>query len=268
MPATPLSSALRAIAVCEYGSMSLARTAAAPAISAATATSPLPAPRSSTRRPATVSGWSSTYRASAWPPGQANAQNGGGWSLAYPPPVRSQSPAASAAWCSRSSGTAGTGISVVATESDIGPDSSGATILTAMRVVIAGGHGQIATALERLLAGRGDAAVGLIRNPGQADDLRAAGAEPVVLDLERASVDEVAAALDGADAAVFAAGAGPGSGAARKDTVDRGAAVLFADAAERAGVRRYLQVSAMGLERADDPCVDPVFATYLRAKAA
>jgi uncharacterized protein YbjT (DUF2867 family) len=137
-----------------------------------------------------------------------------------------------------------------------------------MRVVIAGGHGKIALALERLLAARGDTAVGLIRNPGQADDLRAAGAEPVVLDLERASVDEVAAALDGADAAVFAAGAGPGSGAARKDTVDRAAAVLFADAAVRARVRRYLQVSAMGLERADAPGMDPVFAVYLRAKAA
>jgi uncharacterized protein YbjT (DUF2867 family) len=137
-----------------------------------------------------------------------------------------------------------------------------------MRVVIAGGHGQIALVLERLLAERGDTAVGLIRNPDQADDLRAAGATAVVLDLEQASVDDVAAALDGADAAVFAAGAGPGSGVARKDTVDRAAAVLFADAAVRAGVRRYIQVSAMGLERADAPGMDPVFAVYLRAKAA
>jgi uncharacterized protein YbjT (DUF2867 family) len=78
----------------------------------------------------------------------------------------------------------------------------------------------------------------------------------------------VAAALDGADAAVFAAGAGPGSGTARKDTVDRAAAVLFADAAVRAGVRRHLQISAMGLDRADAPGMDPVFAAYLRAKAA
>jgi uncharacterized protein YbjT (DUF2867 family) len=136
-----------------------------------------------------------------------------------------------------------------------------------MRMVIAGGHGQIALRLERLLAARGDSAAGLIRNPAQADDLRAAGAEPVLLDLESAGVDEVAAVLAGADAAVFAAGAGPGSGPERKRTVDHGAAVLFADAAERAGVRRYLVVSSMGAD-ANASGGDPVFTAYLRAKGA
>lgn len=137
-----------------------------------------------------------------------------------------------------------------------------------MRVVIAGGHGQIALRLTRLLAQRGDTAVGIVRNPDHVDDVRAAGGDAVVLDLEQAGPDEVAAALAGADAAVFAAGAGPGSGAARKDTVDRAASVLFADAAESAGVRRFLQVSAMGLDRADDPSTEEVFAAYLRAKDA
>jgi uncharacterized protein YbjT (DUF2867 family) len=137
-----------------------------------------------------------------------------------------------------------------------------------VRVVIAGGHGQIALRLTRLLAQRGDTAVGIVRNPDHVDDVRAAGGDAVVLDLERAAPDEVAAALVGADAAVFAAGAGPGSGVARKDTVDRAASVLFADAAEAAGVRRFLQVSAMGLDRADDPSMDEVFAAYLRAKDA
>ncbi|WP_282694336.1 SDR family oxidoreductase [Streptomyces sp. CC208A] len=135
-----------------------------------------------------------------------------------------------------------------------------------MRIVIAGGHGRIALRLERLLSAGGHEAVGLIRRPEQAEDLRAAGAEPVVLDLESASVEEVAEVLRGADAAVFAAGAGPGSGAARKETVDRGAAVLFADAAERAGVRRFLVVSSMGAD-ADRPG-DEVFDAYLRAKGA
>ncbi|WP_042399131.1 NAD(P)H-binding protein [Streptacidiphilus carbonis] len=137
-----------------------------------------------------------------------------------------------------------------------------------MRTVIAGGHGQIALHLERLLADRGHAPVGLIRNPAQADDLRAAGAEPVVRDLESATVEEVAAVLAGADAAVFAAGAGPGSGSDRKDTVDRAAAVLFADAAEAAGVRRFVVVSSMGADREPAPGTDPVFAAYLRAKGA
>ncbi|GAA3072434.1 SDR family oxidoreductase [Streptomyces roseofulvus] len=135
-----------------------------------------------------------------------------------------------------------------------------------MRIVIAGGHGQIALRLERLLSAGGHEAVGLIRRPEQTEDLRAAGAEPVVLDLESASVEEVAEVLRGADAAVFAAGAGPDSGAARKETVDRAAAVLFADAAERAGVRRFVVVSSMGAD-ADHPG-DGVFDVYLRAKGA
>ena len=137
-----------------------------------------------------------------------------------------------------------------------------------MRIVIAGGHGQIAMRLEKLLTARGDSAVGIIRDPSQAQDLRAFGAEPVVCDLESVPVDELASHLDGADAVVFAAGAGPGSGAARKETVDRGAAVLVADAAERARVRRYLMISAMGADQKPPPGTDPVFAAYLRAKGA
>jgi nucleoside-diphosphate-sugar epimerase len=137
-----------------------------------------------------------------------------------------------------------------------------------VKVVIAGGHGKIALRLTRLLADRGETVVGIVRNPDHVDDVKQAGGDAVVLDLETSTADEVAPVLDGADAAVFAAGAGPGSGAARKDTVDRGASVLFADAAEKASVRRFLQVSAMGLDRANDPDIDEVFGAYLRAKAA
>ncbi|MGW1789643.1 NAD(P)H-binding protein [Streptomyces tubercidicus] len=137
-----------------------------------------------------------------------------------------------------------------------------------MRIVIAGGHGQIALRLERLLAKRGDEVAGIIRRPEQAGDLLAAGAEPVVCDLESASVEDVARHMEGADAAVFAAGAGPGSGIERKDTVDRGAAAVFADAAEAAGVRRFLVVSSMGADREPPEGTDPVFAAYLRAKGA
>lgn len=137
-----------------------------------------------------------------------------------------------------------------------------------MRVVIAGGHGKIALLLERLLSQRGDSVAGLIRNPDHVDDLTAAGAEAIVLDLENASADDVAAHLRGADAVVFAAGAGPGSGEARKLTVDRDAAILLADAAEAAGVGRYVMVSAIGADNEPEPGGDPVFAAYLRAKAA
>jgi len=137
-----------------------------------------------------------------------------------------------------------------------------------MRIVIAGGHGKIALLLERLLAERGDQAVALIRNPAHATDVHAAGAEAVVCDLEAASAGDVAVLLAGADAVVFAAGAGPGSGAARKDSVDRAGSVLMADAAERAGVRRFVQVSSMGAGQPPQPGADEVWAAYITAKTA
>ncbi|HKG51764.1 MAG TPA: NAD(P)-binding oxidoreductase [Actinomycetales bacterium] len=141
-----------------------------------------------------------------------------------------------------------------------------------MLVVIAGGHGQVARRLSRALVAQGHTVIGLIRNREHATDLQEDGARPVVLDLEAVSVDEVSQVLNGADAVVFAAGAGPGSGDARKQTVDLGAAVLLADAAELVGVRRYLQVSSMGVESVRDGAtpegVDPGFVVYLRAKLA
>jgi nucleoside-diphosphate-sugar epimerase len=81
--------------------------------------------------------------------------------------------------------------------------------LEAVRVAIAGGHGQIALRLAKLLSERGDEVVALIRNPDHADDVRQAGAEPEVVDLEHANDDDVAQAIAGSDAVVFAAGAGP-----------------------------------------------------------
>jgi uncharacterized protein YbjT (DUF2867 family) len=138
-----------------------------------------------------------------------------------------------------------------------------------VRVVIAGGHGKIALITERLLADRGDSVAAFIRNPDHADDVRAAGAEPLVVDLENTSVETVASHLQGADAVIFAAGAGPGSGAARKETVDRDAAILLADAAEAAGVTRYVMISAMGADPdTPDDAADDVFVAYLRAKGA
>jgi uncharacterized protein YbjT (DUF2867 family) len=133
-----------------------------------------------------------------------------------------------------------------------------------MRVAIAGGHGQIALRLARLLSGRGDQVVALIRNPDHADDVRQAGAEPAVVDLEHAAETEVAAAIAGADAVVFAAGAGPGSGSARKETMDYGGAVKLIAAADRSGVRRYVIVSSMGAD--PDAPGDDTFSVYLRAK--
>lgn len=136
-----------------------------------------------------------------------------------------------------------------------------------MDVAIAGGHGQIALQLAPLLQARGDRPLGLIRNPDQAEDLRAAGSAPVVCDLEHVSPEAAADAIAGADAVVFAAGAGPGSGEARKWTVDFGAAAVLLNACKLAGVSRYVMVSAMGA--AEPPREGgEVFGEYLRAKAA
>jgi uncharacterized protein YbjT (DUF2867 family) len=132
-----------------------------------------------------------------------------------------------------------------------------------MDVVVAGGHGKVALRLLRLLADRGDRARGLIRNPDHAADLEAAGAEPVLCDLEQE--DDVARHVEGADAVVFAAGAGPGSGAARKQTMDLGGAVKLIEAARADGIARYVIVSSMGAgnpERASGP-----MRPYLEAKA-
>ncbi|MBO9556490.1 NAD(P)-binding oxidoreductase [Cellulomonas sp.] len=137
-----------------------------------------------------------------------------------------------------------------------------------MRIAIAGGHGQVARLLSRALAARGDVPVALVRQLEHVEDVQADGAEPVVLDLERANARDVAEAVSGADAVVFAAGAGPGSGAERKDTVDRAAAGLLADGAAQAGVRRYVLISSMGVDGVPPAGTDEVFAAYLRAKAA
>ncbi len=133
-----------------------------------------------------------------------------------------------------------------------------------MRVAIAGGHGQIALRLAKVLSERGDEAVAMIRNPDHADDVRQAGAEPAVVDLEHASEDEVARAIAGCDAAVFSAGAGPGSGPQRKETMDYGGAVKLIAGAKQAGISRYVIVSSVGANP-DAPGND-TFSVYLRAK--
>jgi uncharacterized protein YbjT (DUF2867 family) len=137
-----------------------------------------------------------------------------------------------------------------------------------MRIAIAGGHGQIARRLSRLLAERGDTPLAIVRNPAHVADVEGDGATAVLLDLEDTDATALAAQLADADAVVFAAGAGPGSGDARKDTVDRGAAALLGDAATQAGVRRYVLVSSVGAGSEPPEGTDPTFVAYLRAKTA
>lgn len=135
-----------------------------------------------------------------------------------------------------------------------------------MHIVIAGGHGKIALLLSRQLADAGHHPVGLIRNRDHTAEVKAAGAEPRLLDLESSDLKQVTAALAGADAVVFAAGSGPDSGPERKMTVDRDGAILLADAAVAAGVFRMVVISSIGADTFSAASDDP-FQVYLRAKS-
>jgi uncharacterized protein YbjT (DUF2867 family) len=133
-----------------------------------------------------------------------------------------------------------------------------------MNVAIAGGHGKIALHLTALLRERGDEVRSLIRTPAHERDIEAAGGKPVQCDLEHADEDAVARAIEGADAVVFAAGAGPGSGPERKWTMDYGGAAKLIAAANANGIDRYVMVSARGAD--PDAPGDDTFAVYLQAK--
>ena len=135
-----------------------------------------------------------------------------------------------------------------------------------MRVLVAGAHGKTARRLVRTLVANGHGVRGLVRKEEQLADVEADGAEPVLVDLENDGVDgPVGEAVGGCDAVVFAAGAGPGSGEARKETMDYGGAAKLVEAAERNGAGRYLMLSSMG---AGDPEAGPeAMRPYLRAKA-
>jgi nucleoside-diphosphate-sugar epimerase len=143
-----------------------------------------------------------------------------------------------------------------------------------MRVVIAGAHGRVARRLARLLCARGDDVIGIVPTPEAEAEVHADGLESVVLDLEHAGVDDLAAYVVDADVVVFAAGSGaePGGGrGADRYAADRAASVLLADAAEHAAVRPYLLMSSMGVESVADGAPadeEEDFVDYLRAKWA
>lgn len=135
-----------------------------------------------------------------------------------------------------------------------------------MRVVVVGGHGKIARLLAPLLLARGDDVVPLVRRPEHADELAALGAQPALLDIEASDADDFAAVLTGADAVVFAAGAGADGNASRKRTVDLEGSLKAQEGARRAGVRRFVQVSAIGVDEPITDDMQAVWAAYVVAK--
>jgi uncharacterized protein YbjT (DUF2867 family) len=133
-----------------------------------------------------------------------------------------------------------------------------------VKIAIAGGHGKIALRMTSLLSERGDSILSLIRKAEHEEDIRQAGGDPVMCNLETVSNDELAGAIGSVDAVVFAAGAGPGSGPERKETVDYGGAAKLIDAAQATGIDRYLIISSTGANA--NVKGDDTFAVYLRAK--
>jgi uncharacterized protein YbjT (DUF2867 family) len=133
-----------------------------------------------------------------------------------------------------------------------------------MDVVVAGGHGKIALLLEAYLTDAGHHVRALIRNPAHAGDVEASGAIAVVADLEALSSEQLATTIGTADAIVYAAGAGAGSGPERKWSMDYGGAVKLIEVSRRNAIDRYVMVSAVGAD--PDAPDDGGFGTYLRAK--
>jgi uncharacterized protein YbjT (DUF2867 family) len=134
------------------------------------------------------------------------------------------------------------------------------------RVAIVGAHGKVAQQLMRVLYDRGDDFVGIVRNDEHADDVYRLGGQGALVDIETASVEQLAAAFQGCDAVVFSAGAGAGSSIERKRTVDYGGSVKSIEAAGLAGVRRFVQVSAWGADNPLPEDTEPVWRAYVEAK--
>ena len=134
------------------------------------------------------------------------------------------------------------------------------------RIAVVGGHGQIARQLHPMLLGAGHHPVALVRRQEQADALEATGVETRMLDIESDAAERFAEVFEGCDAVVFAAGGGPDGNIDRKRTVDLEGSLKSVEGARQAGIRRFVQVSAISV---DEPVADdasPVWRAYVEAK--
>ena len=134
------------------------------------------------------------------------------------------------------------------------------------RIAIVGGHGKIARLLIPLLVDAGHLPVALVRNPEHAAELETAGAEVVLLDIEASEAEAFAEAFAGAAAVVFAAGGGPDGKIERKRSVDLGGSLKSIAGAQQAGVKRFVQVSAIGVDQPVPDDTEPVWRAYVEAK--
>ncbi|MVA75908.1 NAD(P)H-binding protein [Auraticoccus sp. F435] len=134
------------------------------------------------------------------------------------------------------------------------------------RIAVVGGHGAVARQLHPLLVAAGHTPVALVRRDAHAREVAALGAEPRMLDIEASGVDAFVEAFAGCDAVVFAAGGGPDGNAERKQRVDLEGSTKSTEAARRAGIARFVQVSAMSVDQPVPGDAAPVWRAYVAAK--
>ncbi len=135
-----------------------------------------------------------------------------------------------------------------------------------MRIAIVGGHGQIALKATELLISAGHEVTSVIRRPEQVTEIEGLSAQAQICDIGTADAAELAAAIAGADALVFAAGAGPGSTIEAKRSIDLGGSLKAIDACLEIGIRRFVQISFIGVTNPVPEGTDPVFAAYWDGK--
>ncbi len=137
---------------------------------------------------------------------------------------------------------------------------------TGSKVAIVGGHGKIAQLLITALAERGHQPLALVRKPEQTAALEALGAETAMLDIEADAAARFAEVFAGADAVVFAAGGGGDGDIDRKKSVDLGGSLKSIEGATSAGVKRFVQISAIGVDAEVPEDTEPVWRAYVEAK--
>jgi uncharacterized protein YbjT (DUF2867 family) len=134
------------------------------------------------------------------------------------------------------------------------------------RIAVVGGHGNVARHLHPLLAAAGNTPVALVRREWYRAELEGKGAEVRLLDVEGEDAAGFARAFEGCHAVVFAAGGGPDGNIERKRTVDLEGSLKSIEGARRAGISRFVQVSAIGVDTPLTPDTDPVWRAYVEAK--
>jgi uncharacterized protein YbjT (DUF2867 family) len=134
------------------------------------------------------------------------------------------------------------------------------------RIAVVGGHGKVARHLLVELRRSEHTPVALVRNPAYREELEGRGAEVRLLDIERDGVAAFAAAFEGCDAVVFTAGGGADGNKERKRTVDLEGSLKSIEGARQAGIDRFVQVSAIGVDDPLPPDTDEVWRAYVEAK--